>query len=64
MQPRTTFGFARTECACEQCVLNCRHMPSFLLPEDLPVLAARLGYDNWEKFEPIHNYELFLVSKI
>ena len=50
MNQRTVFGFARTECACAECVLNCQHMPGYLIPEDLPALAAELGYDNWEKF--------------
>jgi hypothetical protein len=25
-------------------------MPSYLIPEDLPAIAAALGYDDWEKF--------------
>jgi hypothetical protein len=50
MNERKAFGFARTECACNECVLNCQHMPSYLIPEDLPTMAAALGYDDWEKF--------------
>lgn len=50
MSERKAFGFARTECACADCVLNCQHMPGYLIPEDLPALAAELGYDDWEKF--------------
>jgi hypothetical protein len=47
---RKAFGFARTECACAECVLNCQHMPGYLIPEDLPAMAAALGYDDWDKF--------------
>ncbi len=50
MSERTVFGFARTECACSECILNCQYMPSYLIPEDLPTMAAALGYDDWEKF--------------
>ena len=50
MSERKAFGFARTECACRACVLGCMHMPSYLIPEDLPELAVALGYDDWEKF--------------
>jgi hypothetical protein len=32
---RFEFGFARTTCACEVCINNCRNMPGFLLPDDL-----------------------------
>lgn len=49
-EERRTFGFARTECACAECVMNCQHMPGYLIPEDLTAIAAELGYDNWEKF--------------
>ena len=50
MNQRTVFGFARTECVCAECVLNCQHMPGYLIPEDLPAIAAALGYDDWDKF--------------
>jgi hypothetical protein len=32
---RTEFGFERTTCACNVCVLNCRVMPGYLIPADL-----------------------------
>jgi len=50
MSERTAFGFARTECACAECVRNCQHMPGYLIPEDLPTMAAALGYDDWYQF--------------
>ena len=43
---RITFGFARTTCACEECVLNCRFIPGYLLPADLGAIASHLGYEN------------------
>lgn len=33
---RTEFGRERNFCACKTCVENCRHMPGFLIPADLP----------------------------
>lgn len=44
--PRNTFGFARTECACDECALNCRHIPGYLIPTDLDAIAAHLGYES------------------
>lgn len=35
MSERTEFGFARTNCDCRECQLNCQHMPGFLIPADL-----------------------------
>ena len=32
---RTFQGFARTICDCENCAMNCRFIPGYLLPEDL-----------------------------
>lgn len=43
---RITFGFARTECACDECALNCRHIPGYLIPTDLDAMAAHLGYQS------------------
>lgn len=43
---RTTFGFSRTECACAECVLNCHHIPGYLIPSDLTAIAAELRVDN------------------
>jgi hypothetical protein len=39
MSERKAFGFTRTECACGECVMNCQHMPSYLIPEDLPAIV-------------------------
>ncbi len=36
--PRIELGYARTSCSCEECEFNCRFMPSYLLPADLPRL--------------------------
>lgn len=47
---RITFGFPRTECACAECVLNCRFIPGYLIPTDLTAMAAELGYDNLLSF--------------
>ena len=44
--PRITFGFARTECACEECALNCRYIPGYLIPTDLDAMAAYLSYES------------------
>lgn len=35
---RFELGYARTTCSCEECEFNCRFMPSYLLPADLPRL--------------------------
>lgn len=37
---RTEFGYGRTRCACEECTLNCEHIPGYLIPSDLPRLAG------------------------
>ncbi len=47
---RTVFGFARTECACEQCVACCEILPAYLVPSDIEVIAAHLGYDDLIQF--------------
>lgn len=44
--PRITFGFARTECACEECALNCQFIPGYLIPADLDAMVQHLGYEN------------------
>lgn len=44
--PSITFGFARTECACDECALNCRFIPGYLIPTDLDAMAAHLGYES------------------
>jgi Fe-S-cluster containining protein len=48
--PRDEFGFARTECACEQCVACCEILPAYLVPSDIEVIAAHLGYDDLIQF--------------
>ena len=48
--PRDEFGFARTECACEQCVACCEILPAYLVPSDIEVIAAHLGYDDLVRF--------------
>ena len=45
-ETKTISGFQRTECACAECVLNCHHIPGYLIPSDLSVIAAQLGYEN------------------
>src|SRR5262245_39987665 len=51
MEPtRTEFGFTRTECACDQCVACCENLPSYLVPSDIEVIAAHLGYDDLIQF--------------
>lgn len=45
-EARTTFGFHRTECACEECALNCRFIPGYLIPTDIAAIANHLGYEN------------------
>ena len=44
-ETRTTFGFNRTECACEECALNCRFIPGYLIPTDIAAIAHHLGYE-------------------
>jgi hypothetical protein len=34
-EPRTEFGWPRTECSCRTCRRNCMFMPGFLIPADL-----------------------------
>ena len=43
---RTLCGLQRTVCACQQCVQPCRHMPGYLLPEDLEPITVALGMTN------------------
>lgn len=49
-EARINFGFHRTECACEECVLNCRFIPGYLIPTDLADIARHLGADNLLSF--------------
>jgi hypothetical protein len=41
--PRTEFGFGRTVCACRECVLNCHHVPGYLIPADLERMQQHLA---------------------
>ncbi|HZS06759.1 MAG TPA: hypothetical protein VFD58_18115 [Blastocatellia bacterium] len=49
-ETRTAFGFSRTECDCEECVLNCRYIPGYLIPSDLENIVSHLGYDDLLRF--------------
>src|SRR5205085_4247216 len=40
---RTEFGFTRTNCDCRTCVLNCKHIPGFLIPQDLYRIVKEQG---------------------
>ena len=42
---RIEFGFARTVCACAECVRNCLHMPGYLVPADLVRIQQHLAAD-------------------
>lgn len=48
--PRTEFDFARTTCACCLCVENCKHIPGYLVPDDIERMAKTLGYTNIGEF--------------
>jgi hypothetical protein len=41
MSKRVEFGSVRSVCGCPACTEPCRHMPGYLIPDDL----ARMGYD-------------------
>lgn len=45
-EERTEFGFERTECACSDCALNCKHLPGYLVPADVERIARHLEYRN------------------
>lgn len=47
---RTEFGVARTECACSDCVVNCRSIPGALIPADLSRISARLNEPSMAQF--------------
>lgn len=40
---RTEFGYSRTVCACRECTLNCRHIPGYLIPDDLERICQQLA---------------------
>jgi len=50
LETRTEWGFSRTECACEECAINCHYIPGYLIPTDLEAIAGRLGYADLVKF--------------
>jgi Fe-S-cluster containining protein len=52
--PRTEFGFARTECACESCAAHCRVVPGYLVPDDVERISRHLGYHNPLSFASAH----------
>jgi hypothetical protein len=49
-EAREEFGFKRTVCACPECKIFCRVMPSFLIPSDLHRIAEYLGCDGPVEF--------------
>ena len=49
-EERTAFSFKRTKCDCKDCTINCKHLPGYLLPEDLGRIARSLGYTNLGQF--------------
>lgn len=49
-EQRRAFGFTRTECACGDCVANCRFLPGYLIPHDLQAIAEKFGYRDLEQF--------------
>lgn len=55
---RTEFGFLRTACACALCVENCKHIPGYLVPNDVERMAKALGCANAGEFA----YEHLLAS--
>src|SRR6516162_6121893 len=40
---RSEFGFTRTICACTSCTASCRHIPGYLVPDDLVRLRDLLS---------------------
>jgi hypothetical protein len=49
-ETRKEFGFERTVCACPECKIFCRVIPSFLIPPDLHRIAEYLGCDDPVEF--------------
>jgi Fe-S-cluster containining protein len=47
---RTEFGVARTECACNTCVANCRFVPGALIPADLDRISEHLNQPDLVQF--------------
>lgn len=40
---RKEFGVSRSSCACGDCQVNCRFMPGYLIPADLPRMIPRFS---------------------
>lgn len=51
---REQFGFERTTCDCHRDALNCRHMPGYMIPEDVERMMVHFGEDNPAKFAAEH----------
>lgn len=51
---RQEFGFARTICGCEQCSINCRFIPGYLIPADLDRVAERIGSQNLQAYAQLY----------
>lgn len=47
---RVEFGFSRTTCGCALCVENCKHIPGYLIPDDVERIAKTLGYASVGEF--------------
>jgi hypothetical protein len=43
---RTEYGFKRTVSTAPEDIKNCRYMPGFLIPADVPRMAAQEGHKN------------------
>lgn len=39
---REQFGRQRTACSCRACTINCEYIPGYLIPDDLPRIAAMI----------------------
>jgi Fe-S-cluster containining protein len=50
MNKRTEYGFERTYGTSDEDILNCKHMPSFLVPADLDRMSAAAGFMNCFEF--------------
>jgi hypothetical protein len=39
----TQFELVRTECACWECVTNCKYLAGYLIPADLEIISEHLS---------------------
>jgi len=50
---RTEFGFERTVFSCQECTVNCRHIPGYLIPADIDRIKKELdpatSWSDWAK---------------